>query len=436
MLALQSQGAKTCLRCRLRQFFRQASRTGIHPEGGITRHDLQRRFASDGGEGVQEHTVNVRRVGGPAGGGKEGRNRKGQRARQRQTSTALQIKSLGRESQIIVLRDIVEKAGQQDGERTIDNIQQSAKELNLSLSTEEVAALLLKKEPPPKPAEVDAAIEDHRPQEDVLSRQAFDVAVRALLASYNANQLNQYLHKHAPRHALKKQKKKKPGDSVKTQAINVVNKTAWYGGKTKITIPIAPHSRPSQTGQDVPTTKPSIDAKDIAATRRSGPTIDAAIRKRSIAENIFRLAWKVQLEEEAEEVGELELLLSPEQWVLLHTRNATDLFRVMRSRTFYQNSSFERDGDRGAIRIVGPRSEAEDIAGLFDAAFKSIKSIDVNLGPLSNVIARAGLRALEQVFTSESLRAVTSITGTSIHYDAVKKAVGRSSECLVLAYKD
>ena len=412
MLPFVRPRASDCLRCQLRQLLRRASQTGLHYDGGIPRQDLQTRQVSteaqhESSEPRQE--LRIRReiddgdsqvtykITSPSPLGKIRRNRG---SRQREASQPLSIKSLGQDSEVIVLRDIPKRQGRHEHghERLIEvaDAQDAAKRL-----TAEDIESLFGKQRPPKQEEVNTAIEELRPREEVLSREDFDKSVRKLLMSFSLSQLARYLNSRVPASSLYPGNTTGHTKAVSLEGVQQVNRTKWYGGQTDLTVPVNPASRSAQAGKS------------------------SGSRRHSVAENIHRLLWNIQVEEEARTLGELELLLTPAQWGLLHTRDATGLFSVMRSRKFYQNSRFERDRDRGAIRIIGPRAEADNIGNLFEDAFRDAKSISVNLKPFADAVDQNINGGLSQTFSSDQLKRIMTATKTHIYLNVKRESVRR-----------
>lgn len=409
MFAPGTPRAPTCLRCRLRQALRTASRSGNHYNRAILRQDLQRRHETTA---AQETPAPPRHARNEDEGitwkhfSPRGKIRRIRGQRQREESESLTIKSLGKDSEVIVLRDVPERRWEwhrlQDDSRA--NETETDGKSKQSLTAQEIEALF-KKQQAPEQHEIDGAIERHRPQEEVLSRQAFNQKLKALLDGYNAGQLSRYLQSQIPgsRSSVKPRRNKATADNARPGGVEKVARTPWFAGLTSITQPISYDSRA------VSTASPSVSSSATSLARSS--------RKQAVAEKIFRDAWNVRIEEEAEAEGELELLLTPEQWGLLHTRGASTLFAVMRSRRFYQHSRFERDGVRGAIRVLGPKAEAEDIASLFETALGEAKSFIFNLANLQSPAAPPRRRTFEQIFTRDQLQLVMSATRTYIGYD-------------------
>jgi len=299
---------------------------------------------------------------------------------------------LGQESEVIVLRDVPDQPKLKHQAEKVISFQATADSAH-SMTAEEIEALF-KKQKPAKRDEIEKAISDLRPQEEVLSRQEFDQGLKALTKGFSKSQLKNYLNRHTPKVSLHAQPQTKDVKTVRTGDVKYLERSEWSGGVTEINKNLAGVARPSSTSTD-----PSSPKQNLAAS-------------------IYRIAWNVRVEEEATTEGELDLSLTPEQWGLLHTREATDLFSMMRSRKFYRNSRFERIRERGVIRVIGPKGETEDIANLFQSAFERASTHIVDLDPFRHGSSHTHSQNLSDIFTPTQLQAIMSLTKTYVVFDA------------------
>jgi len=398
--------AENCLRCRLQQALQHASRSGYHFQGGVLRHDLQRRHESTEVElppqDDKQQTFRIRRDFNDSGDvqyriiAPRGKMRRIRGSTQREDRKQLGIKSLGQESEVIVLRDVPDQPKLHKSERVISF--RGTADTAHSMTAEEIEALF-RQQKPAKRDEIEQAIAELKPQEEILSRQEFDKGLKALTKGFSKSQLKGYLNRNTPKHLLHAQSPKQDVRTVDTGDIRYLESSAWFGGVTDINKPLSGEARSSKS-----------------ATETTAP-------KQNLAMSIHRLVWNVRVEEEATTQGELDLLLTPAQWGLLHTRDATDLFSMMRSRKFYQNSRFERSGKRGVIRVIGPKAEAEDIANVFQSAFERASTQTVDLNAFQHRPSHAESQDLSGIFTPTQLQAIMNLSKTFVMFDPATNKV-------------
>lgn len=400
MLGLGLPRAESCLRCRLRQALQQASRSGNHFRGGVLRRDLQRRHESTEAESPRheatQQTYSVRRDVNQSGDveykivAPRGKMRRIRGSTQREDRKQLGIKSLGEKSEVIVLRDVPDQP-KHKGVKVI-NFQATADSAH-SMTAEEIEALF-KKQKPAKRDEIEQAISDLRPHEEVLSREEFDQGLVALTKGFSKSQLKNYLHRHTPKKARNAQPEKKSVTAERTGDVKHLERTAWSAGVTE------------------------VNRQLVAGARSPSTPTDPSSPKQNLAASIYKIAWNIRIEEEATTEGELDLSLTPEQWGLLHTREATDLFSILRSRKFYRNSRFERIRERGVIRVIGPKGEAEDIANLFQSAFERASTQTVDLDTIRQESSLTNSQNLSSIYTPTQLETIMNLTKTYVRFDA------------------
>ncbi|GAB7339640.1 hypothetical protein MBLNU457_6229t1 [Dothideomycetes sp. NU457] len=311
---------------------------------------------------------------------------------QREDRKQLGIKSLGQESEVIVLRDVPDRPKPKYQGVKVINFQATADSAH-SMTAEEIEALF-KRQKPAKRDEVEEAISDLRPREEVLSRKEFDQGLSALTKGFSKSQLKNYLHRHTPKKSPHAQPQAESVTDVRKGDVRYLEKTKWSPGVTDVNKKVAGGARSSSTSAD-----PSSSKQNIAAS-------------------IYRVAWNVRVYEEATTEGELDLLLTPEQWALLHTRAATRLFSVLRARKFYRNSRFERIREKGIIRVIGPKGEADDIALLFISAFQYASTQIVDLDTFRHESSHTHSQNLSSVYTPTQLEAIMNLTKTYVVFDA------------------
>lgn len=306
----------------------------------------------------------------------------------------LEINSLGRRTEILMLKDlpnspeyIAHSTPKRDPTEKI-----SATDIEAILNDEETS----------KPAEILEAIREHKPFEDILPRASFFAKVNTLANSFTPSQLATFIKTELTAQTRQQIKSQIAASEspvpIKLGPIAKVKRSPWRPKSTTET----------QAGMTEPVANPEPPQQQSSRRRTSH-------KGRASAEKVMRLIWKVQVEEEANAVGRTSIALTPEQWALLQTKDAEDLFSIMRSGKFYRNTRLERSPNE-TLRIIGPRAEAESIAQLVESAFHRAVSISIDLGPLTPA-QRLALRV------SQNLADIMSVTKTHItttrHDDAL-----------------
>lgn len=395
MFASARSDATVCLRCQLRRALRQISH-GPHDSIGRVQRPAYGTIAGDKRYPHQEdndnhdskdliyrHFRNVWRRSGRL---------------QREESKPIAIKSLGKDSEVIVLRDVLrDRHGLSD--QDVSKVEEVLRSPSQTLLATEIEAMASKKQKTPKRDEVNTAIEENKPQEEVLDQADFDKVVENLMNGYTTSQLLRYLRSKRPKATKKKPHTEQLPNSKASDLIDNLVTVPWKALKTEDGLPPPSKALPPHR----------INAK-----------------KRAAVETILREAWDVKIEEESEALGTLELVLSPRQWGLLRTRTASDLFAVMRSKSLHQRSRLEWNREKGAIQIVGPYSEAQDIAGLIQKAFGEVKTHFIWLKDLEQGFGgEEPDRSYDLVLTEQLRRTLMSATSTYIVFDESKRHVRR-----------
>lgn len=273
----------------------------------------------------------------------------------------LEINSLGRRTEILMLKDLPE------------NPEYIAHSTPKRDPTEKISATdieaILNDEETSKPAEILEAIREHKPFEDILPRASFFAKVNTLANSFAPAQLATFIKTQLTAQTRQQIKNQIAASEspvpIKLGPIAKVKRSPWRPKSTTET----------QAGMTEPVANPE-------PPQHQSPRRRTSHKGRASAEKVMRLIWKVQVEEEANAVGRTSIALTPEQWALLQTKDAEDLFSIMRSGKFYRNTRIERSPTE-TLRIIGPRAEAESIAQLVESAFHRAVSISINLDPLT-----------------------------------------------------
>lgn len=268
---------------------------------------------------------------------------KGKR-RQRQLSEPLTIDSLGKSSNVIILRDLPnglqETLVKADGGTSEDAEEGSVSEGKKAILTAEEIEASLSSTPEQK--EVNSSLDAMRPADRMIDEAAFEGLLRALLEGYNLEQLSLYLRAQL---AVKGSTKATTGDfpiqspNVGTRMV-AFQKSRWQPGIT-------------------PLEKRRL--ANAKATKKA--TMKSA--KSRIADQILRIAWDLTISAEEQAIGELEYKLTPWQITLLFDLKVSGKPKVehlIGSDLLIRSSKLETHRPDGILRVTARRHDAEEIA--------------------------------------------------------------------------
>ncbi|KAF2223862.1 hypothetical protein BDZ85DRAFT_115243 [Elsinoe ampelina] len=322
--------------------------------------------------------------------GKKGR-------RQRADAERLKIKSLDQESDIIVLRDVAEDPSEprHDSRETVeedDDAESKAAETTVDIER------LLVKGANPRESEIFAAIEQHRPEERELIKPVWNAKQKALAGAHTAPQLKKYLKKHKQQLSILDKSRTTSRKHTKDEVNNpsFITVTPWFKSTTSVHEPLP--------------------------TQLEEPPEKLPFKKWDLVDQVFRNAWNLQIIEEQDTLGELEILLTRPQWKMLHTRAARDLFGILRKGVFFRRVRLEHDSKRGALRVRGPRQEAEALAQHFQSAFSSSLVHRVNLEPLKDVLPTSIEDTIAK-FTPRAKQEIELLTGASVTHSMQRSMI-------------
>lgn len=320
--------------------------------------------------------------------------------RQRQRTEPLKIKSLDQDSEVIVLRDIAEEPYEAREEKEPPSDDEADKPAT-SVTGQDTENLLVKGTTP-KESELFAAIEQHRPKEQDINLKQWREKQRGLANAHNAPQLRQYLRKHQIQEKTPTVARKSKTPAMKTIDQSKLDNThilvtPWF-----------------KTVTNSKTALP-LEAEQLVSAKRVS-------NKQDLVDQIFRTVWKARPVEELDAKGELEIILQPNQWKLLQTRDATNLFRVLRKGVFYQRVKLDHDSLRGALRVYGPQEEAESFAQLVKEAFQSSVHRRISVAELTGILSCSADQALQK-FTRTQLKRLEEMTRTVISANLSKQSV-------------
>ena len=405
--------ASTCLRCDLRLVLRQIQprRYQSSDESPQASQEFPASTVTPPSDQQQKHQApRLRIIRHHFNHGKI-RGKKGSQRRV-ESAEALSISSLGQDSEVIVLRDLheprVETKKPDDPPLDVDFDDLDDAEQSLAPPTasdiENMSAG--RRAIRPKDQEVFESIDGLRPPPnlDVVKEVEFRAMFTALAKGYTIGQLKGYLlqelaptrlassNARSPRRAFASEITSSSGD------LQVLKRTAWHLGTTpiarRLTVTFSAHASPKMNN------------------------------KEDVIESILRHAWTLSIEEEKKALGEIEFLLSPMQFGLLLTKNSKTLQPLLESTKFYTNSRFQLHQADHVIRIVGPRSEAEEIALVLTQAYAPAKSADIHLDIFDLALSadRAGY-TLQDMLSPAQLTRIMQLTRTYVHYDSTAKRV-------------
>ncbi|KAI5198236.1 hypothetical protein AUEXF2481DRAFT_136845 [Aureobasidium subglaciale EXF-2481] len=411
---LSARDASTCLRCNLRLVLRQ-----IHQRRNQSS-DQSPHLTLD--STVQAPTPEQKSIQNEQSGllsivrthGNHGRIR-GRKGGQRrvESSEPLSIDSLGRSSDVIVLRDLHEP---QPAKKSLLDYQNMQEEGTLepkprALTSRDIQEMAGGRAIRPALAEVFESIDALRPEEGVyiVTRSEYDAKFTAIAKAYNMTQLRGYVYQYTrPERkrgtALKSSKRNSTAvrqnnvDSTEISSsgeeLQTLTRTAWHPGDTPIEKRLPVHLSTVHTARKMN-------------------------NKEYVIDFILRDIWSLGIEEEEAALGELEFILSPMQFGLLLTKNSETLRPLLDSSKYYKNSRFQLHQADRVIRIIGPKAEAEAIAHVLAEAYAPARSADMDLKSFHTAMHSypTGFK-LHDVLTLQRLNNIMELTRTYISYDS------------------
>ena len=298
--------------------------------------------------------------------------------RQRQSSEQLATASLGKPSEVIVLRDVVE----QPAKRRSIGVEENGVHSRAEKTIEAVAiASKLEEGLGSDEDEVNASIEELRPENLVVDKQAWKELEKQLLEGYNLPQLVKYLSR-ASRVA-----------HAETAAANVIgssNKmhaTSWYPGRTPM------EHRLGRT---------MIEKREPAKS------------KAKAAKRILRSAWGVTTDTEASQLGEIELHGHPWHLSLLFDvkRNGVTTFEAfIDSPLLSRTSEVRARKEDNVVRITARKGDAEEIAHRVQRKLAQVTRDELDLTAFAPLLKQSGWPStLAELFSKENLDYITERT--------------------------
>lgn len=314
--------------------------------------------------------------------GKKGR-------KQRQVSEPLSIDSLGRKSEVIVLRDFEEKESHkhQRQESRDEAEEQALEQERKHVSAEDIQAAIAQSDIPADEKEVAASINDLRPRDAVLDKAAFSSVMKQLQDGYTAQQLSGYLQ------ALLRQKpnahKLAPGPIVKGKSVVI---SQWRPGRTLLQL------RPNMA-------PPAGKKNSVSAKARA-------------ADQILRRGWEVTVTSEEQEIGELEIKMLPVHFTLLFEtmgRGRPNYEAMIKSPLLLKSSRIQPYAPANIARVTARRQDAEEIARRLEAGVSAFVKTDFHFSSLRPLMEK-DLRSLgwRRIFSTSDIEFLSKTTQSLI----------------------
>ncbi|RMZ05057.1 hypothetical protein D0862_05099 [Hortaea werneckii] len=308
--------------------------------------------------------------------------------RQRQTSGQLATDSLGKPSEVILMQDVPDRTKRNAGSDGSHASGIEAGIANSPLSPQEIEAVITGKTVVPDQEEINASIEELRPQFQIMEEREFDGLRRRLVDSYNLRQLAQYLVGTMKTDPSDQQQVKQKSKAEKR---TLVQATPWSPGKMPLV------ERPGRV---------SIDKNEIGSS------------KAKLANQIMRAGWSLSTFDEEQRIGELELLVKPWQLKLLFdvkvdSRPALENF--IDAKLMRLTSDIRPYRPDNVVRITARRRDAEEIAHQLQDKLAQVKPLGMNLVFLSRLLGTWGWpKDAIDIFRPEDIEFIADRTSTVI----------------------
>ncbi|KAF2199113.1 hypothetical protein GQ43DRAFT_482742 [Delitschia confertaspora ATCC 74209] len=397
MLAPRTSSAFVCLRCQFRLARPTARSLVSYPAPSASfSSSTYRRYTEEGNGASAEPEIRPGVIH-PLG---RIRKRRGHRGNPlRETTAPLAVKTLGTDSEIIVLREVGDRSDRNRTEtpRVVEVPKYDGTEKDRILESLNEGSVQLSQR------EINQQIETIRPQStssqdepNYLTLSEFKRLNELLRDGFTTVQLTRYFSATTGVHRKELRKEVLQG-LIQSSDKTGTHQTEWRPGTTPLAerlLGVEPPWMPRK-GKGLKTGKGSVN-------------------KDQIVDQIIRKAWKVVLLEEIEATGELEITLKRWQLRLLNTgAKPTLLDRIQQQR----NAKLEVYWPHNILRITGDKSSAEyaaqDIENFLSANI-DIQRFDIR--PWIPLLAEgeAPIGRTEQVISQKDLQTIEKLTGTAI----------------------
>ncbi|KAK5685467.1 hypothetical protein LTS10_003546 [Elasticomyces elasticus] len=298
--------------------------------------------------------------------------------RQRQSSEQLATASLGKPSEVIVLRDVIEQPVRKD--RTVEVERNGAAVLDEGVSRTAVIASALQTDLAGDEAEAIASIEELRPEHVVIDEQNWKELQRTLLERYNLRQLTTYLVEVSK---LAQTESDQP-DVGQSNAIRV---TSWQPGRTPMEHRVG---------------RISLEKRELGRS------------KAKIADRILQSAWGLTVVTEAKVSGELELYVRPWQLSLMFDvkkKGRVALETFIASPLLMRAADIRARKEENVVRITASKSDAEEIALRLQQKLAGVVRDELDLSIFAPLLGKPGWPdALGELFSGHDLALLTERT--------------------------
>jgi hypothetical protein len=382
MLAPRASSAFVCLRCELKAARPRTSALPAHPSPASFSTSARRHNVADESEApsLGEPVVQKNRRNEPLRISRE-YQAKGKIVLQRKAKLK-GMRRMDEEADILVINEKPEPV-----ER--DKVQPEPLE---PISVPDIFSSLQREDAPASPEDVARQFESLRPSRDnadepyYVTTADFIKLVAALTRGFTTVQLSQYLS------AAKNIKQETLYQTVKA-TVNATKRSAWHPTTTNIEKRL-----------------PGVETiRHPIAKQKSKP-----IRKATLVDKILRDVWKLEILEEIEAPGELELKLREWQLKLLQAGdNETTLARIAKIR----NAKVEIHWPTNVLRITADKNTAEYTANDVEAVLNTVQLKDLDLTRWVARLDKAWIPSddhLTRVLAQKDMDLVSALTRTHI----------------------
>ncbi|KAF2721674.1 hypothetical protein K431DRAFT_284601 [Polychaeton citri CBS 116435] len=326
--------------------------------------------------------------------------------RQREASAKLGTTALGKPVDVVLLQDVVEKRRPKATETLKEDVNVEEGEVTSAAPKPATSRLpfVVEEELEPEQQEVDASIDAIRPSELLVDKKSYTRLSKNLVDSYNAEQLTRYLRanlaaaKDEPPEAASVIVKRRARGRQYQEKVQGLQKSAWRPGRTPI---------PERL------TSAAVKIPAVGAGKEA---------KKRVAERILRQAWKLSIDEEQQQIGELEMNLKPWQVSMLFDlkRNGRDMYQTLLDSQFLVKSSrIETYRPHNVVRITARQHVAEEVARQLEYKLASHSKLSIPVQPIKALIGEneTGKRP-NKLFREGDLKEVSSLTQAVFDFEA------------------
>ncbi|EMD00630.1 hypothetical protein BAUCODRAFT_176000 [Baudoinia panamericana UAMH 10762] len=308
--------------------------------------------------------------------------------RQRQSSERLVTNALGRPAEVIVMRDVLDETSREARRQTEDFISR-ATETWPSTDADATSGVLSVGVTSPVQAEVDASIDSLRPDAAALEQYEYDELKHKMLQRYNWKQMAGYLLRSVIQAGTEVPETERPN----VEAVQM-RMTSW---------------RPGRTPLDQRLGRVTLKKNDVGRS------------KARLAEQILRSAWKLTVQAEEQQLGELELYATSWQIKLLFDtkfNSQIQLERVIDSPLLLRSCDVRQFRPENIIRVTGRKADALDVAHRILHGLAQVRRDAMPLTAFKSMLGKHGWPdKLAKLFSAEHLQHVSERTASVIQYE-------------------